>query len=62
MSDKEKIVTIQAALGVTTDGIWGPKSQAALDALISGDSGDGEWHLHDRDSSFAGSRRYSRLR
>ena len=44
MSDKEKIVTIQAALGVTSDGIWGPKSQAALDALISGDSGDGEWH------------------
>lgn len=34
MSSKETIITIQAALGAKTDGIWGPKSQAALDELV----------------------------
>lgn len=33
MSDK--IAAIQTILGVTPDGIWGSKSQAALDALVS---------------------------
>lgn len=31
---KEKIAAIQGVLGVSVDGIWGPKSQAALDALV----------------------------
>lgn len=30
------IEQIQTILGVTVDGIWGPKSQAALDAAIAG--------------------------
>ena len=29
-----EIQTIQTVLGVTPDGIWGDKSQAALDALL----------------------------
>ena len=36
------IVKIQELLGVEPDGIWGPKSQGALDSLIHG-SVDG-WH------------------
>lgn len=31
-----KIAAIQGVLGVTVDGVWGPKSQAALDAIIHG--------------------------
>ncbi len=39
----EKIKAIQEILGVDPDGIWGPKSQAAIEALL--DSHDGEeWH------------------
>jgi hypothetical protein len=34
VDDKCKISAIQAILGVTTDGVWGPKTQAALDAVI----------------------------
>lgn len=41
-----KIQQIQEILGVATDGIWGPKSQAALTALISG-------QVHTLASSFA---------
>ncbi len=44
------IAAIQGILGVTQDGIWGPKSQAALDALIHGDTGG--WHTV-KASSFA---------
>jgi hypothetical protein len=33
-----KIQQIQAILGVKTDGIWGPKSQAAFDALVRGET------------------------
>src|SRR4029077_18273445 len=36
LNDQEQIKGIQGFLGVTTDGVWGPKSQAALDALTSG--------------------------
>ncbi len=36
------IVKIQEILGVTPDGLWGPKSQAALNALITGIPLD--WH------------------
>ncbi len=36
------IAAIQGILGTTQDGIWGPKSQAALDAVIHGDTG--AWH------------------
>lgn len=32
----EKIAQIQTILGTTPDGIWGPKSRAALDALVIG--------------------------
>ena len=38
-----KIGDIQTILGVVADGVWGPKSQAALDALIHPASSDG-WH------------------
>ncbi len=38
----KQIQDIQAILDVEMDGVWGPKSQAALDALIHGQS-DG-WH------------------
>jgi hypothetical protein len=38
------IVKIQEILGVTPDGIWGLKTQAALDSLIQGYSGDTAWH------------------
>ena len=38
------IVKIQEILGVTPDGIWGPRTQAALDSLIQGYSGDSGWH------------------
>lgn len=31
-----KVTEIQSILGVTPDGIWGPISQAALDALVHG--------------------------
>jgi len=31
-----RIAAIQGILGVTQDGVWGPKSQAALNALIAG--------------------------
>ncbi len=34
MSDKAKIAAIQAVLGTTPDGIWGPKTQAALEAAL----------------------------
>jgi hypothetical protein len=34
-SDEAKIKRIQRILGVTADGIWGPESQGALDALIA---------------------------
>jgi hypothetical protein len=44
------IQSIQTLLGVTPDGLWGPKSQAALDALIHAPA-SGE-HLV-RASSFA---------
>ena len=33
LSDKQQIKGIQGLLGVTTDGVWGSQSQAALDAL-----------------------------
>jgi len=33
LNDQEQIKGIQGFLGVTQDGVWGPKSQAALDAL-----------------------------
>jgi hypothetical protein len=33
------VADIQTALGVTPDGIWGSRSQAALDALIHGSDG-----------------------
>ncbi len=36
------IVDIQTLLGVTADGVWGPKSQTALDNAINQDT-DG-WH------------------
>ena len=36
--DTWKIKAIQTILGVEADGIWGPKSQAALDELVSGES------------------------
>lgn len=48
MSDKEQIITIQSILGVTADGLWGRKSQGALDALVHGDG----WHTG-KSSSFA---------
>lgn len=32
---KEKVAAIQMVLGVTVDGIWGPKTQAALEALLA---------------------------
>lgn len=34
--DTDKIKAVQTALGVTADGIWGPKSQAALDQMVHG--------------------------
>ena len=39
------IKAIQGLLGVTQDGLWGPKTQAALDVLIkpSGVTSDGTW-------------------
>src|SRR2546430_973296 len=42
-----KIKEIQTTLGVTADGIWGPKSQSALEELIhpSGLVGDGTWNF-----------------
>ena len=48
------IVKIQEILGVTPDGIWGPKSQAALEFLINAYSatGDTDWH-EVKGSSFA---------
>ncbi len=45
------IVKIQEILGVTPDGIWGPKSQAALDILIAPAAAEG-WH-DVKGSSFA---------
>ncbi len=40
-----KIAELQTILGVEPDSIWGPKSQAALDALTIGGVGDGDdWH------------------
>jgi hypothetical protein len=36
--DTFKIKAIQSILGVEADGIWGPESQAALDALVSTES------------------------
>ncbi len=45
------IVKIQEMLGVTPDGIWGPKSQTALDVLIHPEAADG-WHTV-KASSFA---------
>jgi hypothetical protein len=44
------VVNIQTLLGVTADGIWGPKSQAALDHAINQD--DQGWHSV-KASSFA---------
>lgn len=38
------IVKIQEILGVIPDGIWGPKSQGALDALIHAYSSGEGWH------------------
>ncbi len=46
----EKIKAIQKIIGTTPDGIWGPKSQAALDAVIH-PTQDG-WH-DVKGSSFA---------
>jgi hypothetical protein len=34
--DTDAIKAIQAVLGVTADGVWGPKTQAALDELLMG--------------------------
>jgi len=34
MSPQNKIIAIQTVLGVEKDGIWGPQSQGALDALV----------------------------
>jgi len=39
----DKIAAIQTVLGVTIDGIWGEKSQAALDSVINGIEDTG-WH------------------
>jgi hypothetical protein len=51
-----KISDIQRAVGVEPDGIWGPKSQVALDAVLHADHGVIEppnaWH-HGKASSFA---------
>jgi hypothetical protein len=33
LNDEQQIKGIQGLLGVTPDGVWGPKSQAALDKL-----------------------------
>lgn len=38
------IVRIQEILGVNPDGVWGPKSQAALDFLVQVYKRDSEWH------------------
>jgi hypothetical protein len=38
------IAKIQEILGVTPDGLWGPKTQTALDSLIQGYSGDSGWN------------------
>jgi hypothetical protein len=35
LNDKQQISGIQNLLGVTADGVWGPKSQAALAALVA---------------------------
>ncbi len=42
MMNTDKIKEIQTIIGTTVDGIWGPKSQAALEAVIH-PSADG-WH------------------
>lgn len=53
MTSIEKIKQIQRTLGVIDDGIWGPRTQAALDALIShGETVDTRWHTG-KASSFA---------
>ncbi len=39
MTPREKIIQIQTILGVTADGIFGPRSKAALEALIQGAGG-----------------------
>ena len=48
VSDTSTITAIQKILGVTPDGVWGPKSQAALDELVSAPapaaSGKGSWY------------------
>lgn len=49
MSDQEKIQAIQRVLGVEDDGIWGPITQGALDALLAGAG----WTAAGKASSFA---------
>ncbi len=51
MSDKTKIASIQAILGVEVDGIAGPETQAAWDELMYGDSFAVEYNTYA--SSFA---------
>lgn len=45
----EKIKAIQGIIGTTPDGVWGPKSQAAFDVVVHGDT---TIH-HGKASSFA---------
>jgi hypothetical protein len=56
MDAKDRIASIQTILGVTSDGLWGPRSQEALDALIhpvAAQSSSGSTKHVVRASSFA---------
>ncbi len=55
MDNECKISAIQAILGVTIDGKWGPKSQAALDAVIGTPDSGGDTDVQHKTyaSSFA---------
>jgi len=43
-TDTQQIKAIQGLLGVTVDGVWGPKSQAALDQLSKGKPADVQYN------------------
>ena len=41
--NESTIKAIQGIIGVTQDGIWGPKSQAALDGIIAASRNPADW-------------------
>ena len=51
--DDTQIALIQGILGVTADGIWGKKSQAALDKIVKGGEHNGDIEHETYASSFA---------